>query len=289
MLAIDGVYMPMMTINFLYIPPSVGGGGGGGGGAGDPGELDVFGCMGNAMRSLSRKALELWQCAWLLSRQRDVPVDLLDEFVGRSTNDVVEELAYFKLLSWGRARRNVTINQHSQLTMSGVPVGLRERVTGWFRRAPKIPRYAAFAVPSLYDDESYVSAAVKQNWRNIRWASARLLRDPELVRIATASNWRALLIASSRDSRAFRDADPGLRNDRKVALAVMRENGRALKWASPKQKEDYEIVLAALTRSHTCWVIKYAGPGVRNHLEIKLRLRQARVLWSRWRQRCLKS
>ena len=98
-------------------------------------------------------------------------------------------------------------------------------------------------------------AAVAQDGRALRFASAELRADKEVVLVAVAQNGRALQVASA-----------GLRGDKEVVLVAVAQNGRALEYASDGLRGDKEVVLAAVAQ--TGWALFAASDGLRGDKEV---------------------
>jgi hypothetical protein len=87
------------------------------------------------------------------------------------------------------------------------------------------------------DDKDLVLDAVRQDWRAIEFASARLQGDREVVREALRQSWRTLEFVSEE-----------IQGDREIMLEAVRQDSVALRYASEALRVDPTLVHEAQQR-----------------------------------------
>lgn len=114
------------------------------------------------------------------------------------------------------------------------------------------------ALAKLFQDRSFVLAAVQENGGALHHASPELQDDREVVLCALRENGASLEFASEK-----------LRGDREVVLTALRWNGKSLQFAAEELRGDREIVNVALLENGEAY--RFASEELRFDRELALK------------------
>lgn len=113
-----------------------------------------------------------------------------------------------------------------------------------------------------WNDYDFVMAKVKENGRNLYYASEELKNNKNVIMQALSANYNAY--------NCLEFASYELRNDRDVILKAVQLYGDNLEFASDRLKNDKHIVIEAINHSANGCALRYASDEVRNDKKMVL-------------------
>jgi CxxC motif-containing protein len=113
---------------------------------------------------------------------------------------------------------------------------------------------------SYKKDKEILMAAVKNDGRVLKYASAELRNDKELVMVAVKNDHGCF------GENAYEYASSELKKDKEVVMAAVKNRASILEYVNSELKNDKEVVMAAVKNSGSA--IQYASEALKNDKEV---------------------